>query len=98
MRAGTNHAMAPVQAEVQIRDWTAYLVDRGAEGGSWMQGPNAQGWEQLSRNEQRELADGAHVSCGGRVLTYLSAWLSGAARSPEPPVFLSPAVLSRPLS
>jgi hypothetical protein len=76
MRAGTNHAMAPVQAEVQIRDWTAYLVDRGAEGGSWMQGPNAQGWEQLSRNEQRELADGAHVSCGGRVLTYLSAWLS----------------------
>ncbi len=76
MRAGANHAMAPVQAEVQIRDWTAYVVDLGAEGGSWVQGPNAQGWEQLGRNEQRELADGAHLSCGGRVLTYLSAWPS----------------------
>jgi hypothetical protein len=74
MKAGASHAMAPVQAEVQIRDWSAYLVDRGAEGGSWLQGPAAQTWEQLGRYEQRELANGSHVSCGGRVLTYLSAW------------------------
>jgi hypothetical protein len=76
MRAGANHAMGPVQAEVQIRDWSAYLVDRGAEGGTWLQGPTAQTWEQLGRHEQRELADGSHLSCGGRVLTYLSAWPS----------------------
>ena len=74
MKAGASHAMAPVQAEVQIRDWSTYLVDRGAEGGSWVQGPAAQDWEQLGRNEQRELANGSHLSCGGRVLTYLSAW------------------------
>ena len=76
MRAGPSHAMAPVQAEIQLRDWAAFLVDRGAEGGSWVQSPTAQAWEQLGRNEQRELADGSHVSCGGRVLTYLSAWPS----------------------
>jgi hypothetical protein len=76
MRAGASHAMAPVQAEVQIRDWSTYLVDRGAEGGSWVQGPTAQTWEQLGRNEQRELTNGSHLSCGGRVLTYLSAWPS----------------------
>ena len=39
MKAGADHAMAPVQAEIQIRDWSTYLVDRGAEGGSWVQGP-----------------------------------------------------------
>ena len=69
MKAGASHAMAPVQAELQIRDWSTYLVDRGAEGGSWVQGPAAQDWEQLGRNEQRELANGSHLSCGGRVLT-----------------------------
>jgi hypothetical protein len=74
MKPGTNHAMAPVQAEVQIRDWSTYLVDKGAEGGTWVQGPTAQDWEQLGRNDQRELADGSHLSCGGRVLTYLAAW------------------------
>jgi len=74
MRAGPNHTMAPVQAEIQVRGWNAYLVDRGAEGGSCVQGPAGEGWSQLSRNEQRELADGSHVSAGGRVLTYLSAW------------------------
>jgi len=74
MRAGANHAMAPVQAEVQVRAWSTYLVDRGAEGGTWLQGPSAQTWEQLGRNEQRELASGSHLSCGGRVLTFLSAW------------------------
>jgi hypothetical protein len=74
MRAGANHTMAPVQAEVQIIRWSAFLVDRGAEGGTWWQGPAAPGWSQLSRNEQRELAAGSHLSCGGRVLTYLSAW------------------------
>jgi hypothetical protein len=76
MKAGANHAMAPVQSEVQVRDWSIYLVDRGAEGGSWVQGPTAQTWEQLGRNEQRGLANGSHLSCGGRVLTYLSAWPS----------------------
>ncbi|MGH9107842.1 MAG: hypothetical protein ACRDZX_18825, partial [Acidimicrobiales bacterium] len=74
MRPGPNHAMAQVQAEVQLRDWSVYLVDRGAEGGSCTQGPDVQGWSQLSRNEQRQLADGSHLSCGGRVLTYLAAW------------------------
>ncbi len=76
MRAGASHGMAPVQAEVQIRDWSTYLVDRGAEGGAFLQGPVGQDWAQLGRNEQRELANGAHLSCGGRVLTYLSAWPS----------------------
>jgi hypothetical protein len=74
MKAGASHAMGPVQTELQLRDWSTYLVDRGAEGGSWVQGPAAQDWEQLGRNEQRELANGSHLSCGGRVLTYLSAW------------------------
>ena len=74
MRAGANHTMAPVQAEIQVRGWSAYLVDRGAEGGASIQGPAAEGWSQLARNEQRELTNGAHLSCGGRVLTYLSAW------------------------
>jgi len=76
MRPGSNHTMAPVQAEVQVRGWDAYLVDRGADGGTCIQGPAAEGWSQLSRHEQRELTSGSHVSCGGRVLTYLSAWPS----------------------
>lgn len=74
MRPGSNHTMAPVQAEIQVRGWDAYLVDRGAEGGTQIQGPAVEGWSQLSRNEQRELTSGSHLSCGGRVLTYLSAW------------------------
>jgi hypothetical protein len=74
MRSGANHSMGPVHAEVQIRGWSAFVVDRGAEGGTWLQGPGSQGWDKLGRNEQRELANGSHVSCGGRVLTYLSAW------------------------
>jgi hypothetical protein len=74
LRAGQNHSMAPVHAEVQAKGWSAYLVDRGADGGTFVQGPGAQSWAQLGRNEQRELADGSHLSCGGRVLTYLSAW------------------------
>ncbi|HUC14915.1 MAG TPA: hypothetical protein VMS00_10730 [Acidimicrobiales bacterium] len=74
MRAAQNHPMAPVHAEVQAKGWSAYLVDRGADGGTFFQGPGAQGWAQLGRNEQRELADGSHISCGGRVLTYLAAW------------------------
>ena len=74
MRAAQDHLMAPVHAEVQAKGWSAYLVDRGADGGTFFQGPGAQGWAQLGRNEQRELADGSHLSCGGRVLTYLSAW------------------------
>jgi hypothetical protein len=74
MRAGPNRAMAAVQAEIQPRDWHAYLVDRGAPGGTWVQAPGAQGWEQLGQEEQREIASGSHVSFGGRVLTYLSAW------------------------
>ncbi|HUB71104.1 MAG TPA: hypothetical protein VL984_11830 [Acidimicrobiales bacterium] len=76
MRAGPNHTMAAVHAEIQARGWSAYLIDRGAESGSCMQGPSAEGWSQLSRNEQRELPNGSHVSCGGRVLTFLSAWPS----------------------
>ncbi len=74
MKPGANHAMGPVQAEIQIREWSTYLVDKGAEGGTWVQGPTAQDWEQLGRSDQRELADGSHLSCGGRVLTYLAAW------------------------
>ena len=74
MRAGDNHVMAPVHAEVQLRDWSVYLVDRGAEGGTCVQGPGAQGWAVLNRHEQRELSSGSHLSCGGRVLTFLSAW------------------------
>ncbi|MGA3220305.1 MAG: hypothetical protein ABSE77_14705, partial [Acidimicrobiales bacterium] len=74
MRSGANHSMGAVHAEVQIRGWSAYVVDRGAEGGTWLQGPGSQAWDKLGRNEQRELANGSHVSCGGRVLTYLSAW------------------------
>jgi hypothetical protein len=74
MRAAQDHLMAPVHAEVQAKGWSAYLVDRGADGGTFFQGPGAQGWAQLGRNEQRELTDGSHMSCGGRVLTYLSAW------------------------
>jgi hypothetical protein len=74
MRAAQDHLMAPVHAEVLAKGWSAYLVDRGADGGTFFQGPGAQGWAQLGRNEQRELSDGSHLSCGGRVLTYLSAW------------------------
>ncbi len=74
MRAGNNHVMAPVHAEVQLRDWNVYLVDLGAEGGTCVQGPGAQGWTVLNRHEQRELSSGSHLSCGGRVLTFLSAW------------------------
>ena len=74
MRAAQDHLMSPVHAEVQAKAWSAYLVDRGADSGTFFQGPGAQGWAQLGRNEQRELTDGSHLSCGGRVLTYLSAW------------------------
>ena len=74
MRAAPDHPMAPVHAEVQAKGWSAYLVDRGADGGTFFQGPGTQGWAQLGRNEQRELPDGSHISCGGRVLTYLAAW------------------------
>jgi hypothetical protein len=74
MRAAQDHTMAPVHAEVQAKGWSAYLVDRGADGGSFVQGPGTQAWAQLGRNEQKELTDGSHISCGGRVLTYLSAW------------------------
>lgn len=74
MRAAQSHLMAPVHAEVHAKGWSAYLLDRGADGGSFFQGPGMQGWAQLGRNEQRELADGSHISCGGRVLTYLAAW------------------------
>jgi hypothetical protein len=74
MRSGPNHTMGPVHAEVQVRGWSAYVVDRGTDGGTWLQGPGAPGWSQLGRNEQRELPSGSHLSCGGRVLTYLSAW------------------------
>ncbi|HMK97458.1 MAG TPA: hypothetical protein VK425_07920 [Acidimicrobiales bacterium] len=72
MKAGPNHTMAPVQAAVQLREWTAYLVDRA--GGSYVQAPAGDGWSPLAPNEQRELASGSHISCGGRVLTFLSAW------------------------
>jgi len=74
MLAGPNHQMAAVQAEVRVRDWSVYLVDRGAEGGCCVQGPSDNGWSQLGRDETRELVDGSHISCGGRVLTYLCAW------------------------
>jgi hypothetical protein len=74
MRAGPNRKMAPVQAEIKTTGWTAHLVDRGAEEGTFVQGPGTQGWAQLAPNEQRELASSSHVSFGGRVLTYLSAW------------------------
>jgi len=74
MRAGTNHTMGAVHAEVQIREWDAYLVDRGADSGTWAQGPGEQSWKQLGRGEQRPLTGGSHISCGGRVLTFLSSW------------------------
>ncbi len=38
MRAAQGHTMAPVHAEVQAKGWSAYLVDRGADGGSFVQG------------------------------------------------------------
>lgn len=79
MRAGANHTMSPVQAEVKVSGWSVYLVDRGAEGGAYWQGSSSSGWVQLGRNEQRELPDGSHLSCGGRVLTYLSAWAQPGA-------------------
>jgi hypothetical protein len=82
MRAGANHVMAAVQAEVRVSGWDAYLVDRGAEGGTYWQGPGAQSWVQLSRGGQRDLVDGSHISCGGRVLTFLSCWPSRAAQAP----------------
>lgn len=74
MRAGANHTMAAVQAEVRVSGWSAYLVDKGAEGGTYWQGPSGQSWAQLGRGEQRDLVDGSHLSCGGRVLTFLSCW------------------------
>jgi hypothetical protein len=74
MRAGPDRTMAPVQAEIRSKDWAAYLVDRGAPGGTWVQSPTAQVWEPLGRSEQREVSSGSHISFGGRVLTYLSAW------------------------
>jgi hypothetical protein len=82
MRAGANHTMAPVQAEVRVSGWSVFLVDRGADGGAYWQGPSGSGWVQLGRNEQRELTDGCHLSCGGRVLTYLSAWSPSGPGSP----------------
>ncbi|MCL6091548.1 MAG: hypothetical protein M1435_01140, partial [Actinobacteria bacterium] len=82
MRSGANHTMAPVQAEIKVSGWSVYLVDRGAEGGTYWQGPQGSGWVQLGRSEQRELTDGSHVSCGGRVLTYLSAWSSSSQGVP----------------
>jgi len=74
MLAGANHTMAAVQAEVRVTGWNAYLVDRGADGGTYWRGPTAESWSQLGRGEQRDLVDGSHLSCGGRVLTFLSAW------------------------
>jgi hypothetical protein len=74
MRAGPNHPMAPAHMEVHAKGWSAFVVDRGAEGGTFFQGPGTQAWAKLGRNEQRELVDGSHISCGGRVLTYLAAW------------------------
>ncbi|MDA8303129.1 MAG: hypothetical protein M0005_16690 [Actinomycetota bacterium] len=82
MRAGANHTMAPVQAEVRVSGWNVFLVDRGADGGTYWQGRSGSGWVQLGRNEQRELTDGCHLSCGGRVLTYLSAWSPGGPGAP----------------
>lgn len=72
--AGPNHSMAPVHAEVRARDWSAYLVDRAADGGVCTQAPSGGDWSPLARSEQRELSHGSHLSCGGRVLTYLSCW------------------------
>lgn len=74
LRSGDNHVMAPVHAEVQIRDWDVYLVDRGAAGGTWAQSPGEAAWRQLNKGEQRLLTSGSHISCGGRVMTYLAAW------------------------
>ncbi len=39
MRAAQDHPMAPVHAEVLAKGWAAYLVDRGADGGTFFQGP-----------------------------------------------------------
>lgn|GEM_PF-1610831 len=83
MRAGANHTMAAVHAEVRVSGWDAYLVDRGAEGGTYWQGPASQSWAQLGRSEQRELLDGSHLSCGGRVLTFLSCWPTPPGGAPS---------------
>jgi hypothetical protein len=74
LQPGPGHTMAPVHAEVQLRDWSASIVDRGAEGGTCTQAPDGQTWSQLGRDQQRDLPNGAHLSCGGRVLTFLSCW------------------------
>jgi hypothetical protein len=74
MRAGPGNTMAPVHAEIQVRGWDVRLVDRGADAGTWLQPPAAPAWARLGRNEQRDLTNGSHISCGGRVLTYLSGW------------------------
>ncbi|MGC8628440.1 MAG: hypothetical protein ACP5VR_12995 [Acidimicrobiales bacterium] len=74
LKAGPGNTMAPVQAEVQLVNWGARLVDRGAEGSTWVQPPGAPNWRQLGRYEHKDLPNGSHLSCGGRVLTYLSAW------------------------
>ena len=74
LRAGPNNTMVPVQAEIQVRGWDVYLVDRGTDGGTWIQPPGSPEWSQLARYSQRDLPNGTHISCGGRVLTYLAAW------------------------
>ena len=74
IRAGPGNTMAPVHAEIQVRGWEVRLVDRGADTGTWLQPPAAPAWTRLGRNEQRDLQSGSHISCGGRVLTYLSGW------------------------
>jgi len=49
MRAAPDHPMAPVHAEVQAKGWSAYLVDRGADGGTFFQGARDAGMGTVGR-------------------------------------------------
>lgn len=74
LRAADNHTMAPVHAEVQLRGWDVYVVDRVTPNGTFALVPGEESWRQLAPGEQKLMPAGTHISCGGRVLTFLSNW------------------------
>ncbi len=66
----TSNQISRVHARIELRNWDVVLIDNASTNGTYVNPPNAAGWQRLPSGGEQVLSQGTRVRIGHRTMAF----------------------------